>query len=128
VSKKSFSIRKRLDYRNSFQPVLRATLESTDNGTDIITRVGLHPAVKVFMWFWFGMLFLVGGIIFILALSSFFKGNTPKGIGPIMGILIPPGMAIFGVALVKAGKFFAQDESEFLRHTVTDLLDAKEVR
>ncbi|MFH2044876.1 MAG: hypothetical protein ABIK92_07000 [Pseudomonadota bacterium] len=127
VSKRSISISKRIYYRNSFQTVLRASLKPIPSGTEIISTIGLHPFVKIFMFIWFGGLIIIGGIIFVIALSSFFKENSRSEIGSIMGILIPPGMAIFGIALLKFGKYLARDESKVLQKFLIDLLDAEEI-
>jgi hypothetical protein len=127
VSKRSISIRKRIYYRNSFQAVLRASLKPSPSGTEIISTVSLHPFVKIFMFIWFGGLIMIGGIIFVIALSSYFKENSLKDIGSIMWILIPPGMAIFGIALLKFGKYLARDESKVLKRFLIDLLDAEEI-
>ncbi len=126
VSKDSISIRKRIRYRNSFQTVLRASLKPSENRTKLFADIGLHPFVKIFMFIWFGSLILIGGLIFITSLSSLAK-ETSADIGTIMGILIPLGMAIFGIALLKFGKYLARDESAFLIAFLIDLLDAEEI-
>jgi hypothetical protein len=112
ISKDAISIRKRIRYRNSFQTVLRASLKPSGNGTKLLANIGLHPFVKIFIFIWFGALILIGGLIVIISLSSLTK-NTSADIGTIMGILIPLGMAMFGIALLKFGKYLARDESRF---------------
>jgi hypothetical protein len=127
VSKNSISIRKRISYRNSFQTVLRGSLNPTTNGTEIMSTIGLHPFVKIFMIIWFCGLIIIGGMIIVIALSSFFRENSPTDIGSIMGILIPPGLTVFGIALLKFGKYLARDESIILKNFLIDLLEAKEI-
>jgi NAD/NADP transhydrogenase beta subunit len=68
----------------------------------------------------------IGGLIFITSLSSLSK-ETSADIGTIMGVLIPLGMAMFGIALLKFGKYLARDESAFLIAFLIDLLDAEEI-
>jgi len=126
VSKTSISIRKNINYVNSFQTVLRGSLRPKGSGTEIEAKVGLHPFVKTFMFIWFGGLFIIGGMIFLVTLSSLFIKNSSIDIGTIMGILMPPGMAIFGIALLKFGKHLARKESAFLKGFLFNLLDAKE--
>jgi hypothetical protein len=127
VSKELISIRKRINYGNSFQTVLKASLKPSENGTELLFTIGLHPFVKIFMSIWFGGLFVIGGLIFIITLSSLFEKNASADSGMIMGILIPPGMAIFGIALLKFGRYLARNESAFLKTFLVHLLDAKEI-
>jgi len=127
VSKSSVSLRKRISYRNSFQTVLRASLKPSAVGTEIISTIGLHPHVKIFMFIWFGGLTIIGGTIFVVALSFVFGESAHISIGAVMGMLIPPGMAVFGIGLLKFGKYLARDESILLIDFITDRLDAKEV-
>ena len=126
VSREFISISKKIIYMNSFQTVFRASLKSSGEGTELIGTFDLHPFVKIFMYFWLGFLFLVGGTIFIFTLYSFVIKKAPIDIDLIMGILIPSGMALFGVALLFVGKWFASDESAFIKSFLDDLLDAKE--
>lgn len=126
VSNDSISIRKRIHYRNSFQTVLRALLKPSGNSTKLFVNIGLHPFVKTFIFIWFGFLILIGGFIFIISLSSLAK-NTSADIGTIMGILIPFGMAVFGIALLKYCKYLARDEPAFLKAFLINLLDAEEI-
>jgi len=127
VSKEFISISKKIGYRNSFQTVLRASLKPLGGKTELIGTLGLHPFIKIFMYFWFGFVFLIGSTIFAFTLYSIFIKNAPIDIGLIMGILIPPGMVFFGVALLLVGRFLADDESAFIKAFLSDLLDAKEI-
>ena len=125
MSEKSIYIRKKINYRNSFQTVLRASIAPLGQGTKSVIFFGLHPFVKIFMFFWFGFAVLIGGAIFILTLSSIIK-KSPIDIGTIMGILIPPSLIFSGIVLLIISKLLSADDSTFLKKFLKNLLDAKE--
>ena len=127
VSTKCISVMKRDCYLNSFRPVLRASLHPNTGGTDIISTIGLHPFVKVFLFIWFGLLFIIGGTMFVRSFLSFFLESYPIDVGSIMGILIPPNIALFGVILLIFGKYLARNEFDEIKQFITDLLDAEEI-
>ena len=107
--------------------MLHGSLKPRGSGTEIPSTIGLHPFVKIFLFIWFGGLIIIGSIIFVISLSSLFIQKSPLDIGTIMGVLIPPGMAIFGIALLKFGKYFAKCESGILKTFLIELLDAEEI-
>lgn len=125
ISKHSISIRKKIGHRNSFQTVLRASLKQNEKETELVLTMGLHPFVKIVMLVWFGGFILIGGSILTMSLSSIFMKKSSVDIGTIMGILIPPGMVIFRIALLIFGKYLSKDENRVLIVFLRDLLDAK---
>ncbi len=127
VSREFISISKKIAYRNSFQTVFRASMRPLGGETELIGTFGLHPFVKIFMCIWFGFIFLIGGAIFAFTSYSIFIKEAPIDIGSIMGMLIPPAMVFFGVALLLVGRHLASDESAFIKTFLSDLLDAKEI-
>ncbi len=125
ITKKTISIRKKIRYKNSFQTVLRASIETSGEGTKLVVSCGLDPFVKIFLLVWLSGAVVIGGAIFIITLSSLFINKSPIDIGTIMGIIFPPGIVFFGVALLFFGKHLSTGDLNFLIEFLTDLLDAK---
>ena len=77
--------------------------------------------VHAFMSFWFTGVILIGGAIFVLSFLSMLRLIT-AGILTLIGMLVPIGMILFGIALLKFGWFLARNEREklidFLRQTL----------
>ncbi|MGD9367727.1 MAG: hypothetical protein PVH87_18650 [Desulfobacteraceae bacterium] len=127
VTRTSINIRKVISYRNSFQIMLKASLKEDSGGTTIICRFGLHTFVKFFMYFWFGFIVLFGGIFWIVVVGAhILTGKIPEG-EAWMGVLIPPILVVFGIGLLKFGKYLSKDEPGFLKDFLINLLDAKEI-
>jgi len=78
----------------------------------------MHPFVKVFMTVWFLFLSVFSVIVLIL----FFAGPTDVPGSLVLSLVIPAGMAAFGVALVKFGRWLGRSEETamlaFLKRTL----------
>lgn len=85
-----FKVSRRIQYRNSFLPVIHGSLGAGAVGSEIRLVMHVHLIVLAFMCVWFG------GVLFSLSLSSF-AWDEPH--------LMPLGMAVFGVALTCGGFF-----------------------
>ena len=118
---------KRINYWNSFQTVLMASLKPSGSGTELRGIFGLHPFVKVSMFVWFGGVALIGGLFFIITLTSVFTKETSIGIGTISELLVVPVMVLFGIGLLLLGKYIGRDEVAFLKAFLVEVLDAKEI-
>ena len=71
----SFRIRKRIAYRNSFQPHFSGKLLNESGRTRVRCHVGMHPAVIAFMAIWFGGVLIGGGSVMISAIGSLVRGH-----------------------------------------------------
>lgn len=121
-------LRKRINYRNSFQAQLAARLRLAGTGTMIIGRVGMHPAVSVFMAVWLGFISLIGIPATLTLIQSLVDGTAP----PLNGsgnkwasLLIPPGLLVFGACFFAFGHFLARGENDYLVDFVARTLDAE---
>jgi hypothetical protein len=126
VSEKSFLITKKVRYGNSFKPWIRGKLAPFGNGTEIEAKIGMHPFAKVFLCIWFGALAVIGSGLMCASLYQI-VGEEDWGVEHAMFLIIPLGMAAFGVALVKLGRYLAGGESVELKSFLCKTLDAKEV-
>jgi hypothetical protein len=124
VTETSLQIRKRINYRSSFQTFLAATLRPEAGGTVIAGDVGLPPLVMAFMLAWFGFAALVGGPLFFFAAWSLLSGSNVEPAMVIFAI-VPPVMLLGGIGLVLLGRNLARDEGRFLTDFVTRTLNAQ---
>jgi hypothetical protein len=126
VSEKSFLITKTVRYRNSFKPWLRGKLAPFGRGTEIEATIGMHPFAKVFLCLWFGAFAVIGSGFVCVSLYQIL-GEEDWGVEQAMFLIIPLGMAAFGVALLKLGRYLAGGEPVELKSFLCKTLDAKEV-
>ena len=116
----TFRLQKRRYYRNSFAPFFFGRFVASNEGTLIEGEFRMHPFVKVFMTVWFS--FLV--VIFAILLISVFAGRTEFQSNRVVGLLSPAGMAIFGVLLVKFGKWLGRNEETAILAFLKSTLEA----
>ncbi len=94
----SFDIRRDINYRNSFLPFIKGSITADGAGSRIDLRMAMHKAVLVFMSFWLAFTsFMLG--VFIYAAHNHTLVTKPPGTAPEIGVLIPFGMLLFGLAL-----------------------------
>ncbi len=107
VQDRSFSIEKRIGYRNSFQTQLRAELVEELGGTRIKCRTGMDPVV-------FGL--------FMVWLSGFSIGAITTSLNP--AVLQALGG---GIVLLAAGRLFSVGEAAYLLDFVCQSLNGRKV-
>lgn len=123
----SFSLRKRLAYRNSFQSFLTASMQQESGITVISGKVAMHPFIQVFLCIWFGVLMLIDALMFA-TLSAMLLGAIRFQESAWIGVAILSLMLLFGCSLVWIGRFFARDEARFLTDFLIEALEAQELK
>jgi len=99
-----FRFARRIHYRNSFLPQIRARVELDESGTVVRIQMSIRPFVIAFMVFWIGA-----------ASSGFFVHSTSGK----DGILIPSVMVVFGLALIAFGFYpEARKAERIVRHAL----------
>lgn len=116
----SLFIRKTIDYNNSGQIHLQATITPEGSGTVITGRFLIHPTVRLIGIVWFAGLGLIG----MVATVSFLFRRGPD----IEGVLTPLGMLFFGFLLTRFCRYLARGEDRFLADYLIKTLDATERR
>jgi len=91
VDNLTFQIRRNIQYRNSFLPMIRGKINSTPTGSSVNVFMYMHPFSLIFMLIWFGFLVLFESRVADMNIARSF---------------IPIGMAVFGLALSLGGFFF----------------------
>lgn len=85
-----FRIAPRLDYRNSFVPVLTGNMTEKEGGTTIAVTLQMHILTRIFLVIWNGM----ACFFFLCAILAFFT----EGMEQITLIAVSLGLLIFGQA------------------------------
>ena len=125
VTQGFLSLRRRINYRNSFQLFLPANLIAQAKGTSLRGSFGMHPVAAAFMCVWLGgvSLFLFVGIVMTLQNLVAEQGKVDVS---LIFILVPGVMLLFGFGLVSFGKELSRGDVVFLTNFLKTTLDAKE--
>lgn len=91
VECRSFRIRRDIQYRNSFLPLIRGKIISTPTGSRVNVLMFMHPFSMIFMLVWFGFL--------VSAQWRVLDTNIARSD-------VPLGMIIFGLVLSLGGFYF----------------------
>ncbi|MEO1486866.1 MAG: hypothetical protein AAFU57_14055, partial [Bacteroidota bacterium] len=108
-----FTIKRCIQYRNSFLPKIKGSLETYQTKTKIILLFSLHPFVLIFILFWLTMV----GAFMILALNMMDWDNPEYEM-----ILIPTGMFFAGLAMPFLGFGYEKNKAVQL---LKDILNAR---
>ena len=108
-----FTIKRCIQYRNSFLPKIKGSLETHQAKTKIILQFSLHPFVLIFILFWLTMV----GAFMILALNMMDWDNPEYAM-----ILIPTVMFFAGLAMPFFGFGYEKNKAVQL---LKDILKAR---
>jgi hypothetical protein len=122
VTSDTIKLRKRIYYRNSFQPTLRGHLDDAGGGTRIHCEFGEMPLLPVF---------IAAALIFVIALIV--VGMTARNMNlhevPLIAIILPlaalPLFLGIGIGSIYIGRWLARDERAFLVDFVRKTTEAK---
>jgi hypothetical protein len=119
---------KRIFYGNSFRTMMRARLSESGATTRIHCSFGMPAFTTIFMTVWFGLLFLIGGMMMIGAIFVAVTGGEQReSLGPL-GLLMlffaPPLMFGFGVGLVHIGQRATRGHRQYLIDFMRETLEA----
>jgi len=92
ITEQGFEIRRRIEYRNSFLPIIHGRVHPSAEGARVEVKMRLRLAIVVFGAFWVGMLLLC-------MLGVVIKTYSGKRIEPI-AIIGPIGMLLFFFVLM----------------------------
>jgi len=114
----NFRLRQKRSYGNAFAPFFYGKLRKSMNGTEISGEFRMHPSVVASMTLWFGFLLLFGGTMVFKSLVQLSTGHYDHGknANPLVGVVGPIIMLVFGAALVKFGKLLARSEKTHISH------------
>ena len=115
-----FRLRQKKSYNNSFAPLFYGKFRPVANGTEIIGEFRMLPFVKVFMTIWLAGVFFGGGALAVSSLCQILFAAKPHDHAPLLGVLIPVLMMVFGFGLLRIGYWLGKAE----RENMTRLLQA----
>lgn len=116
----SFEIKRAINYRNSFLPIIKGEIKEDINGSKVIVKMSLVELVKVFMIIWLGG---VSVACIAVTYNILFNNGLNSEAGFFM--FIPYVMLIFGIAMVGFGfkiesKKSAQDLETILQAKIIE--------
>jgi hypothetical protein len=108
-------LRKRRYWRNDFGPVLYARIITDGGGARVEAYWGIQRWTRIFMRIWLIIAALIGTPIFVASLRQFITGKPSIQGDLYLGLLVPPGMLLFGgVLLPKLGSLLGLHERRYL--------------
>jgi hypothetical protein len=108
-------------WHNSFSPFFMGAFGYSNGRVMLSGAYSMHPVVKVFMTLWFiGVLFGIFGEI-IIFLPQLISGKiTLHDLNPML--LVPFGLLLFGILLVKSGQWFSRNDINYISHIIRDAI------
>lgn len=97
ISDNAFKISRVIRYRNSFLPVIKGTVSSFVNKTEIHISMKMHLVVRIFMIIWLSLTGIPSLIILLATCIALTKFNF-QAINPILFLVL--GMFLFGYCLM----------------------------
>ena len=122
-----FRLHKRRYWRNDFAPVLYGRLVPESRGTRVETYWGIQRWSRIFMRIWLAFVSLIGLPIFLASLRQLITGKQSVQGDLYVGLLVPPGMLLFGMLLPKLGFILGFREKQFLLDFLEPVLVAATV-
>ena len=104
ITPTGFQLRHRARLRNSYAPILDATIAAAGAGSTISTRFRLNRFVLVFTSLWFAAVAGIGGAIVVASVRALARGEPRLGEANVwLGILFPAALMGLGLATVATG-------------------------
>lgn len=97
--------------QNSFKPVFIGAFESEENQTSLNGVLRFHRIVQIFMTFWF----IFVALFIIQSLIQFSLVDA----GAWLSVIASLAMLVFGILLVKVGKWFSRNDKAWLTKAIT---------
>ena len=116
-----FNVRKKIDYRNSWNPILSGNVKATQTGCEIQAKLEMALFARLLRIIWLGM-FVFFISIGLLALFNSLVANTfvPT---LLMIIIVPLFLLGFGIGLECWGRKIGKPEGERVRKVFLNLFD-----
>jgi len=120
-----FRLHKRRPYHNSFGPLLLGRVMAEGTGSRIEGYVSVWPSARLFIRIWFAVVALIGVPAFLVsiqrAISDEFSGDW------WVGLVVPPGMLLWGLLVRWLGAAIGAPEKDYLREFLEQALLARPI-
>jgi hypothetical protein len=114
VGENTFRVQKRRYTRNDFAGHFYARLAPEPGGTKIQGYFDAPRWSSYFMRIWLGFAVLVGTPIFAGTVIDVATGSHFTNGDNWVGLVVPPGLVLFGIVLPKVGRLFGKSDRRFI--------------
>ncbi|HLJ90423.1 MAG TPA: hypothetical protein VKZ53_26680 [Candidatus Angelobacter sp.] len=125
VSQKTFRLRKRINHRNDFARQFYGRFEPEPGGTRIEGHFDTPGLSKYFMRIWLAFAVLIGVPIFIQTAIAIVGGSHSASDNEWIGLVVPPVLVLFGIALPKIGRLLGKGDEHFIVEHLQNTLAAR---
>ena len=125
VGQNTFRLQKRKYYRNDFAGQFYARFMPEPGGTRIEGYFDAQRWAKYFMRIWLAFAVLVGTPIFVGTVIDIVTGSHYMSGDKWVGLLVPPGLVLFGTVLPKVGRLLGKSNERFILEHVQNTLAAR---
>lgn len=119
---REFRLHKRRYWHNSFGPVFYGRVSADGSGTRVEGYWSMWKIVRIFMGIWLVFVALIGSLVLISFVRQIIADHTLIPEDMWLGLLVPPGMFLFGLLLPRLGAALSFHERkhivELLEHAV----------
>ena len=109
--------------RNSWRPTFRGRLQTGNGHTELVGNIGYFPGVRVFSFFWGGLVSLFFVVSLCVAVVMLAKGRWDEARTAAFLAVVAAGMLIFGLALASGATRLGDRDEEWLRQWLADRLN-----
>ena len=125
VGENTFTVQKRRYGRNDFAGHLFGRFEPEANGTRIEAYFDAPPWARYFMRIWLAGAVLIGAPIFVGTLIDMITGSHYMSGENWVGLLVPPGLVLYGIVFPKIGRLFGKADRQFILEQLQNTLAAR---
>jgi len=125
VGDNTFRLQKRKYYRNDFAGQFYARFAPEPGGTRIEGYFDAQRWAKYFMRIWLVFAVLLGTPIFVRAVVDIVTGSHYMSGGEWIGLVVPPGLVLFGTSLPKVGRLLGKSNERFILEYVQNTVAAR---
>ena len=126
IGSNSFTIQRRRYYRNDFASVFYGQIEPGPQGVLVRGYFDSPRWTKYFMGVWLSGVAVIGGTIFVSTAIDMFTASQNVTSNDWLGLIVPPAMFFFGVAMPRFGRFLSSGAERRILNHVSDTLGAIE--
>jgi hypothetical protein len=125
VGENTFRLQKRKYYRNDFAGQFYGRFAPEPGGTRIEGYFDAPRWARYFMRIWLAFAVLVGTPIFVTTVIDVVRGSHHMSGDQWVGLVVPPGLVLFGIALPTFGRLLGKSNERFILEHVVKTLAAR---
>ena len=111
-------------YGNSFIPIFTGLFERSNDKVILYGKYSMHAGTKIFTSIWLSFVILLAIPIYFSAIRALLLGHKKiNNFDPL--VLIPLGMLVSGILLVKFGQWLSRNDIAYISERITNILNNK---